>query len=226
MLRAAVVVSAFLGGCVSNHTGRVEASYRADVDRIANLGLSKMVNGACHNASKRPGDVFTKPGQHIAVVSDRLRAKQRCGMIALELLDPPRVKVFIAQVCGGVDGAACANRYYEMFLARLTERYEFTDWNKILTRCKAYPVRCHQYTWVEQWAIEFHNDGVLAWTRKAVNDSRLQHAEAWERAYQREAAERRRIGRAIAAAGEAFKPPPTTTCTSTSFGTTTTTTCR
>jgi len=111
-----------------------------------------------------------------------------------------------------------------MFVARLQDRYGFADWNWVINKCTAFPADCKQWSWIELWSIESHNDAVLEWTQRAMAQTQAHYQAEYERAYAEEVDRRRRVGAALQAFGNSMAQPKIH-CTSTTAGTVTTTNC-
>jgi hypothetical protein len=210
------------GGCFHDRTGAVQQARQAEIDRVGAMGQSKLIMSFCSEDM----DEFSKPSQHVVTRENGTRVTQPCGMVAMEILAQDSIAAFIRDVCGGTDSPECGKAHWEMFLARLQERYAFADWSWVLNKCKAYPVECKQWTWIELWATESHNEGVIGWTRSTMSQTNDRYQAAYDRAYLEEVEERRRVGAALSAFGSAMAPKPAVHCTSNTFGTTTSTTCQ
>ncbi len=207
-------------GSASSRSGEIDQARQAELQRIGDLGLSKMILSFC-NKSEEPSATATH-----YVAEGQLRARQRCGMVSVDVLSTEAIAEFVEKVCGGVDGPECGQSAWNMFFARLTERYEFANWDQVAKRCVAYPIECKQWMHIEFWATSSHNDGVLEWSKAAFDAANAQYQAEFERAYAEEVDRRRRIGAALQAFGEAMAPPPTVNCVSNTYGSTTRTRCQ
>src|SRR5262249_31783605 len=151
---------------------------------------------------------LSAPSEHL-VEQSGLRVKQRCGMVVVEILADAAISRFVREVCGGTDNPDCGQRLWEMFVARLQERYAFANWGDVVNKCKAYPVECKQWIQIELWATNSHNEGVLGWTRTAFAEANTKYQAEYERAYEEELDRRRRLGAALQAFGASVAPKPT-----------------
>ncbi len=162
--------------------------------------------------------------------------RQGCGLITVEVTSEEFGEAFLRNACGGEDGPECAAVYSDMFFARLQERFTMADWQWVVNKCKAYPVECKSFERIELWAMESHNDQVLAWARAAVRNTNASYAAEYERAYLAEQERRRARAEAISAGVNAFLSAgqPSVRCTTNTlgsatgrtYGSTSTTTCR
>lgn len=224
LFAAAVLLSlALAAACVKDRTTPVEQSHERALNEAHEAGLSKMVMPECED---RMGQDHP-PSEH-TVRQRGNRTQQRCGMVTFEVTSDDFFSDFLRDVCRGVDGEDCAETYRRMFFARIAERYPFADWDWVLNRCDAYPARCQQFAWIELWALESHNEGVIQFTEIAMERATAEHRAAYSPAYLAEMEERRRRADAIGAAfeGLAGAGRDTVTCTTTGYGATATTTCR
>ena len=186
-------------------------------------GLSKMIAPLCTSKGGSPRP--SPPTWHWAVAKDGTYYKQPCGTIAEQVLTSSAIAGFIRDVCNGQDSPECGERLWKMFVARLYDRYTFAKWSWVINKCDAYPVQCKQWSNLEFWALQSHNDGVSQWTQKAMQSANVQYQEEEERAYEAEAERRRQIGLALQQVSASLAPAPTIQCVSNSVGTTTTTSC-
>jgi hypothetical protein len=221
-MRTWALLFLFAAGCFSSHTGEIETARKAEIYRIRDLTFSKMVMPTCVDP---PTGQLQPPGQRRVGDTDVL---QPCGMVIAQLTANSSMQQFIAQVCGGVDDAACLNRFEQMFLARLRDRYGFADWNEVSNKCTAYPVDCKQWSQIEFWTLESHNANVTKWGEAQMERTNEQYQAQFEQAYVEELEHRQRVAAVFQGFADglaASAPAPTVHCTSNTYGSMTTTTC-
>jgi hypothetical protein len=211
-----------VAGCFTSAVGQVDEQRRVDIMQDRDVGLSKMILPSCADDPAAPPQ---PPSQRR--MRENPSMMQSCGMVEAEMLSDAYIAAFVRDVCNGADSPGCAAKLHDTFIARLQERYTFTDWNAVATRCRAHPVECKSWLIVELWAGESHNDGVLAWSRARMEQTNANYAAAYQRAASEDADRRARFAGAMQAIGNAMAQPagPTVHCTSTTYGTMTNTTC-
>jgi hypothetical protein len=220
-MRVARIVSVvFIAACVSSQTAEIESARQAEIDRVADRALRKLITASC-SEDKASQD---SPSMRRVRYGDTVLV-QACGMITVEVLAEVKVQQFTGEVCGGQDGPECGAKLWDMFIARLGERYVFADWKKVTTKCRAHPIECKTWSSIELWAMDSHNDGVKQWASEEFDETNKRYAAEFERAYAEESERRQRIGDAFAAMGKAIAPPPRINCTANTYGTTTTMNC-
>jgi hypothetical protein len=223
ILVAICLIAFGASGCFSSRRREIERSRLADIEQIRNFGLSKMVAPQCNGRS-------SPPSEHVIEIKPETlpgaRISQRCGTIADEIWATETVSEFVAKVCGGQDGPECLQSYWKTFLARLGERYEFTDWAYVSTKCQAHPIECQKWWQVELWAMEVHNESVLRWARSSFTEANAHAQLQFDKAYLEEVERRHRVSEALQNVANTLQRSPTVHCTSTTVGYTTSTNCR
>jgi hypothetical protein len=214
--------------CLHNHTNAVVEAHADEMDSITAQATAKFVMPMCNWA--QAGEIIpveSAPAFHRSA-GDGPHVRQACGMISREIGRPAFVSAFVRDVCGGDDDRSCADRFYEMFIARMRERYAFAKWDDVSNKCAAYPVECKTWQNIELWAIGSHNEGVATWAKSSFADANERYEVEFENAYAAEQAERHRLGAALRAFSEGMASAnrPAVTCTSNTIGITTTTHCR
>jgi hypothetical protein len=226
-MRVGILVIAAVGpgwasGCFSGRTGEIETARQAEINRVGELAASKIIRPSCSDDPQA-----NDPPSQRRVAFGTSSIVQPCGMIVAEVLAKSNLEQFVQVVCGGNDDGGCLAKGWDMFIARLEERYVFANWTEVANKCRAHPVECKQWSSVELWALMSHNDGVSAWASDALAATNQRYQAQLEAAYQEERERRQRVGAALAAFGNALAPQPATNmnCTSNTVGTVTTTSC-
>jgi hypothetical protein len=219
-----LVVGLTLSGCFSSRRGEIETARQTELARVTGMALAKLISPDCTESPPTPEPPGTRPFK----VGERT-GMQPCGLVAAEILAPNELTRFVDGMCAGREDATCDQRLLETFMARLRERYVFADWTAVDNKCTAHPLDCRQWLQVELWAIDSHNEGVVDWNKRTLQQTNDRYAAEFERAYAEEAEHRQRIGAALgafsSAMSSAMAPTPTVHCTSNTVGITTTTSC-
>ena len=187
-----------LSGCLSSQPRDLQ--YQPDEGDLASARatLSYKFAPKCNEGAESGGGIM--PSRQYLPVGSGPGVIQGCGLIAAEITTSEFLDDFVKTACDGADSPECGTTYVEMFYARLKERYALTNWEQVLTHCKAYPAECKAFRNFETWSIESHNAAVDSWARQAAKA----RAEADDRAYRAEAERRQALWAALAAGADAF----------------------
>lgn len=205
---------------MSAREGDVRSARNNDIARIHRFAVTQIVVAECPMSAGAPGQA-TPPGFHM-VHEGGEEVRQGCGSLVAEITGDAAVRSFVSTVCGGIDSKECTDRFTQMVLARLQERYRFANWQSVSNKCAAYPVDCAHWAEVEMWVRESHNSAVVEWAKTSYAE-RDREASAQIDGIRREEDTRTRA--AFAAFSQALTPPPTVHCTSQTMGSTTQTEC-
>ena len=221
MLRWVLVL---LSACHPTYQYPYSYQYRSPpIEQIRKLAVERTVIPSC-----KEGKSTSRTG--MAVVRSAVFAEQPCGLVVNDILEPAEVDRFVAGVCKGERDADCDRAATDMFVARMSERYEHTDWQSVLNKCKAYPIECQQWEQLERWVLKSHNDWVAAWANAEIQRVQQQAAAYSYAQYQQQLAQeadrRKAIAEGFQAMARSLARKPTIHCTSNTYGYSTTTDCQ
>jgi hypothetical protein len=231
MMRARCVVVVLVPGLLSCAAQYQEKLIRqkaaAQTLEVEQYTVTTTVSASCNDGEKvqRPGDVtFDPPGKR-EVVFDGDFAEQPCGLIAIEVGSEKFRQRFVRRLCADGVTEKCGKQYTDMFLARLTQRYTFADWQQLYLQCRAYPIECGEFITLEQWIVASHNTGLRAWGQRQKSLIRRRAASDIRAAYLEQQRQFQRGMAAFAAAAEGMANTYRKKCTSKVSGSTVTTYC-